>query len=167
LLQGDEQQVDLYTIVTMAGPVEAGQELLAACTATTQNCTAGTAATVKGGAVISGTVTAVPPATVQLVAAPYLTGEPYSFTGTYLRDGSPADAPLRLKTEPEDVFACLTAPGGTGVTVFTCNPLKKVSTVTVKLLGPTGTLETGSNVEASLTVFNTSAWRFGEAGAGC
>jgi hypothetical protein len=158
LLQ-DEQKVDLYATITLSGAAEAGQKLLTACTTTATTCTGDTPAEVVGGDVIQGSIQTVPTASVQLVAEPYVTGEPYIFTGTYLRDGTPASAPVILTSDPGSVLSCFSTPGSTGVTTtFTCNPLKEVSEVTVKLSGPTGDLQTSSVVETTVTVYNTSEW---------
>lgn len=158
LLQDDEQQVDLYATITLSGAAEAGQKLLTACTTTATTCTGDTPAEVVGGDVIQGSVETVPTASVQLVAETYVTGEPYVFTGTYLRDGTAANAPVILTSDPGEVLSCISEARRTGVTTFTCNPLKVVSEVTVKLSGPTGDLQTSSVVEASVIVYNTSAW---------
>lgn len=158
LLQDEEQEVDLYVTITLSGDYKAGQKLVDTCTSSATACTGETSATVTGYDVIQGSVQTVPSASVQLVAETYVTGEPYIFTGTYLKDGSPAAAKVILTSTPGDVLSCYSTAGSTGVTIFTCNPLQKVSEVIVKLSGPTGDLNTNSFVETSVPVYNTSAW---------
>lgn len=154
----DEQEVDLYVTITLSGDYQAGEKLVDTCTTSATACTGEASAVVTGSQVIPGKVETVPTASVQLVAETYVTGEPYIFTGRYLKDGSPAAASVILTSTPGDVFSCFSTAGSTGVTTFTCNPLQEVSEVTMKLSGPTGDLNTNTFVEASVPVYNTSAW---------
>jgi hypothetical protein len=156
--EDDPLQVDLFATITLAGPATAGQELLDTCRTTTQ-CTPGKEFEVTGGDVVAGTIEAVKPATVKLVATPNVLGEPYYFTSTYLVDEQPKAASVFLTTNPGEVLACRSAVVGTGVRNWECNPLKEVSTVTVTVNGPTGDLNVNTLVTASVTVTNTSKRR--------
>jgi hypothetical protein len=150
-------KADLVVTIEYLGTLEGGAAIVDTCAA--NNCTGGTAEFL-GGTAQSGTVDALPAASIALVQVPTAPGEPYMFRTTYTVGGVPATAFATLTAQDEDAMACSRVREGPGQDVFTCRPLKALGALTVTAFGLAPAAEPGldSRVRASVTLTNTSAF---------
>jgi hypothetical protein len=156
LLEATATESTLVSTITFPGTIEAAQQAATILSDCGSNCTGVANVSVIDVGALQGTPENAPASVVTLERVDTPAGDPYQFRTTYTTAGAPDSVIVTLDTRSEpDSMSCSPQVVGTGVTLFTCRPLKALPAVTLTALA-INRQNVNDPVTASVTVLNTS-----------